>query len=168
MSTRLANFPARAGGVALVAMLAIFAGTSAKADPGPFSGFAGSWSGTGTIKVSNGSNERIRCRVSYSVSNAGNSVSQSLRCASDSYRFDVTSNISYSGGRVTGNWSETTRSVGGNINGRASGGRIQATVLGSAFTAGISMSTSGNTQSVTITPRGKTDVQEVSITLQKK
>src|SRR5262249_35026074 len=84
MSIRLAISPARAGGVAFAAAFALLACTSAKADPGPFSGFAGSWSGTGTIKVANGSNERIRCRVNYSVKNSGNALSQTLRCASDS------------------------------------------------------------------------------------
>ena len=33
---------------------------------GPFAGLAGNWIGSGTISMKNGTNERIRCRATYS------------------------------------------------------------------------------------------------------
>ena len=66
------------------------------AQSGPFSGMAGSWSGSGTITTSAGS-ERLRCRVRYVVTSGGATLQQDLRCASDSYRFDVRSDVTYRG-----------------------------------------------------------------------
>src|SRR5258708_18318306 len=63
------------------------------AQAGPFDGLRGSWAGGGTISLSDGSTERIRCRASYIVAGSGSELRQSLRCASDSYKFDLSSNV---------------------------------------------------------------------------
>ena len=57
----------------------------------PFAGLAGAWNGSGRIEMQNGNGERIRCRARYSVSQVGEVLVQELRCASDSYKFDVNS-----------------------------------------------------------------------------
>lgn len=132
----------------------------------PFAGMSGAWSGGGTITVSNGTNERIRCRATYVVANSGNSLQQDLRCASDSYRFMVVSNVSYDGGTISGSWTEQTRNASGNVTGRAGSGQIWATVAGFGFTAELAVITRGNAQSVTIRPSG-TDVTNVSINLRR-
>ena len=64
---------------------------------GPFQSLAGTWSGTGTISMKDGGHERIRCRGTYAVQSAGNNLQQELRCASDSYKFEMTTNITQSG-----------------------------------------------------------------------
>jgi len=133
---------------------------------GPFSGMAGAWNGTGAIALASGARERIRCRATYEVNEAGDNLKLDLRCASDSYKFSLSGNAQSSGGQVTGNWFESTRSVGGNISGRASSGSIQATAAGQTFTALLNMRTSGNRQSVSITSPGS-ELSEVSITLSK-
>jgi hypothetical protein len=133
---------------------------------GPFAQLAGEWNGGGTIRMASGDNERIRCRVRYAVDNDGNDFRQDLRCASDSYRFDLTSQVQHRGGAISGNWAETTRGVGGQLSGRASGSTIQALAESTAFSANLVVSTRGNTQSVTIRSPGS-DVREVSMTLRK-
>ena len=83
-----------------------------RADPGPegpFFGLSGSWSGSGTITMSNGAAERIRCRATYAVNGAGRALQQTLRCASDSYRLEISSNVVSEGGALSGSWSEATR-----------------------------------------------------------
>src|SRR5437660_425306 len=99
----------------------------ARSEPGPFSALNGSWSGGGTIKKSNGASERIRCRSAFEPSGAAN-LAIRLRCASDSYNFDLTANVAYQGGAISGSWQESTRNVGGGISGHsASDGRqVQA------------------------------------------
>jgi hypothetical protein len=135
---------------------------------GPFSRFAGSWFGGGTISMADGSHERIRCRVSYSVADAGTALNQDLVCASESYKFDVRSDVTEQGGAINGNWSETTRGVTGNVSGSVRPGVILATVAGTGFTAGLSLAVRGNTQYVQIRPQGSTDVRGVSVTLKRQ
>jgi hypothetical protein len=134
--------------------------------PTPFANFHGSWTGNGTITLSSGATERIRCRVKYVIENADRNMQQELRCASDSYKFEVSSNIDYSAGSVYGTWAELTRKVNGALTGTASGNQIEARVAGGPFTALVSLTTTGNAQAVTIRPTG-TDVTVVSISLQR-
>jgi hypothetical protein len=102
------------------------------------------------------------------VDATGASLQQSMRCASDSYRLEVSASVVASGnGSLSGTWSEATRNATGNISGRISGDVIQASVLGPGFTAGLSLATRGKTQSVTIRPQGGTDIRDVTITMRK-
>jgi len=134
------------------------------AQSGPFAGLAGSWSGSGTIGTSNGERERIRCRASYAVNSGGNSLRQSLRCASDSYRFDLGTDVRHAGGDIHGSWSEATRGINGNLSGTVRGSEIRARTDGPGFAANLAMSTRGHRQAVTIQATGG-DITEVSITL---
>jgi len=169
MFPHLARSPARAFGFAAVAAVMALAASPTLAQrggSGPFENLEGSWSGNGTIRMSSGTSERIRCRATYAVPEGGNSMQQDLRCASDSYRFDLRSDITSQGGAISGRFLETSRNVGGNLSGRAGVGTIQARAEGAGFSASLAVSTKGNQQSVTITAPGA-DVQEVSITMRK-
>jgi hypothetical protein len=112
---------------------------------------AGNWSGGGTITLDDGSSERIRCRASYAVGAGGNGLNQTLTCASDSYRFNLASNVVSQGGALSGTWSESTRNISGNLEGRGSNGIFQVVASAPGFTANISLTTHGNRQSVSIT-----------------
>ena len=153
--------------VVVTALAAISMQTGPAHAAGPFSQFAGVWLGGGTISMSNGTHERIRCRVTYSVMNAGSSLVQNLVCASDSYKFDVRSDVQSDAGALSGSWTETTRNVTGSVSGRVRGGVILATVMGPAFSAGLSMAVRGNSQSVVIKPQAGTDVIEVMVRLKR-
>jgi hypothetical protein len=135
---------------------------------GPFSALLGSWSGSGVIKKSNGASERIRCRSAYEPV-ATVSLKLQLRCASDSYNFDLTATVTYDDGPISGVWSESTRNVNGTIQGHSNnnGLQIQAVAQSAAFTANLTLTTRGNRQLVQILSRG-TEVPEVSMTLEKR
>src|SRR5882724_6429435 len=120
------------------------------AQSGPFAGMAGNWSGAGTVTLDDGSTERIRCRASYAVGAGGNGLNQSLTCASDSYRFNLSSNVVAQGGALSGTWSEGTRNINGNLEGRGANGNFQVTASAPGFTANLSLITRGNKQSVVI------------------
>ena len=144
--------------------------TQGHAEPGwegPFLGLSGHWSGAGTVTMTDGATERIRCKASYAVNATGKAVQQTLRCASDSYRFEISSNVISEGGSLSGSWAEATRGASGNISGRASGAEIVVNVAGPGFTAHLDLRTQGDRQSVTIRPQGGTDVTAVSIALRK-
>ena len=136
----------------LLAAVAFFvvSSSSSYAQSGPFAGMAGSWSGGGTVTLDDGSTERIRCRATYAVGAGGNGLNQSLTCASDSYRFNLSSNVVAEGGSLSGTWSESSRGVNGNLEGRVSGGSFQIVASAPGFTANLSLTTRGNKQSVVI------------------
>lgn len=134
---------------------------------GPFSGLSGYWKGEGSITLTNGVSEKIRCRATYAVNDSGTALNQSLRCASDSYRLEISGNLLYNGGSLSGTWGEATRHASGNISGRASNNEIQARVDGAGFSAGLQVRFRGDRQSVSIRPTSGTDVSNVAITLRK-
>ena len=130
---------------------------------GPFAGMAGVWSGGGTVTLDDGSTERIRCRATYAVGAGGSGLQQTLTCASDSYKFNLTSNVTAQGPAISGSWSETSRNINGNIEGRAGGGVIQVVASAPGFNANISLTTRGNKQSVVI--RAESQFRGASISL---
>jgi hypothetical protein len=158
-STSSSMLALKAAGIGAVMLLS----TSASYADGPFSGFEGSWSGTGTVALSDGSKERIRCRASYRVGGGGNELAQTLRCASDSYKFDLTSNVTSNGDRISGYWSEASRNINGSLQGKAGGGHIEVFVEAAGFAASISLTTRGNKQSVAISSKG--EIRGVSISM---
>jgi hypothetical protein len=135
------------------------------AKAGPFDAMVGNWSGAGTIYVSDGGTERIRCRATYTVDMQG-MLNQVLRCASDSYRFDLTSNVVNSGGALSGSWGETSRGVSGTLQGRMNGSDVQAQVQTAGFNANLALSTRGNKQTISIRS-DNADLRGVDIALSK-
>ena len=153
--------------ISVGALSAINAGARAAEDAGPFAGLAGSWAGDGTVTMANGTSERIRCRASYSVPPMGMQLNQGLQCASDSYRFDVKSNVFVeAGGALRGTWSEATNQVAGSVSGHISPGQIDTSVISPVFSARLSVTTKGAKQSVSIQPQG-TDVRAVNIEMRR-
>jgi hypothetical protein len=108
-----------------------------------------------------------RCRADYVPTADGNQLRLNIRCASDSYRFELASNVQNRGGRISGEWSETSRNARGDLSGRASGNRIEALARSDMFTANLSLTTTGKRQTVAIEPQG-TEVQRVSLALSKR
>lgn len=149
-------------GVGAALMLSVSAGN---AQSGPFAGFDGSWAGNGTVSLSDGTNENIRCRATYKVDGTGLVLQQTLRCASDSYKFDLSSNVTSSGDRISGHWSEASRNINGDLQGTAGGGKIDVFVEAAGFAASLTLTTRGNKQSVQISSKG--DIRGVSITMTK-
>jgi hypothetical protein len=150
------------GSAAFAVSMTLLAASPGQAQSGPFANLAGAWSGTGHILIKDGGSERIRCRATYTVEGAG--LSQVLRCASDSYRFDLTTNVTASGNTLSGTWSETSRNVNGSLGGKVNGGEIDALVEANGFAASLSMRTSGNKQTIAIRSQN-TDLRGVDITL---
>ena len=153
--------------VAAAAALLGFAAlpSTVQAFSSPFTAMSGSWSGSGTITTSNGNKERIRCRAKYDVDGAGSSLDLTLRCASDSYNFELQSNATHNNGAVSGTWSENTRHVGGNIDGSARGNAISLRVSG-VISATLGVSTNANQQSISIQAPG-TELQSVAISMSR-
>ena len=89
-----------------------------------------------------------------------------LRCASDSYNFDLNGNLTRQGDAVSGQWIEFTRNITGSLSGRLSGASIQAVASAGIFSANLTLTTHGTKQQVTIRIQG-TEVTEAAISLSK-
>ena len=154
----------KAGALAAALSLGIFVYGAAQAAENPFAQFTGNWSGQGKITVQNGTSERIRCRGTYRPGDSGMTLSLSLRCASDSYKFELASDVTYDGGAISGSWNETTRQVNGSLSGRATANNITAQASAVGFNAALSIATRGNSQSVSIRSPGS-EISEVTVSM---
>ena len=152
----------KAAGVGAALMWSV---SASHAQSGPFAGFDGSWSGNGTVALSDGTTERIRCKADYKVNGSGLGLKQNLHCASDSYKFDLSSEVTSQGDRISGNWSEKSRNIFGNLQGTAGAGSIDVFVEASGFAANLNLRTNGTKQTVQIDSKG--EIRGVSITMTK-
>jgi hypothetical protein len=135
---------------------------------GPLAALQGSWSGTGTIALSGGAKERIRCLANNRLGPSSAELRLELECASDSYKFKLQSQITYSDGTVSGNWFESTRSAAGSItDGRVVGNQIKVRAEGQTFSALLSITTRGDRQSISIQSPGS-EMSDIAIILSRK
>jgi hypothetical protein len=138
------------------AALALACAAPAQAEPaearaaGPFGAFAGNFHGGGMVTTTDGQRERLSCRARAGVGEGGRAMSQTITCASDSYRFNITANVRAEGGAVSGSWSESTRGVTGSISGRVSDGNFSGRVDGGAFAASVAMRATGRGLSMSL------------------
>jgi hypothetical protein len=153
--------------IAVVALLvAAFSASPSYAQSGAFTGLAGVWSGTGTVTLGDGSTEKIRCKATYAVGENGMGLNQNLLCASDSYKFNLSSNVIASNtGSLSGTWNEAGNNISGNLEGRGSKGSYEIVAISPGFTANISLTTHGNKQSVVI--KAESQFKGASITLSR-
>ena len=149
----------------LAALLFSGSATFAGSGSGPFAEMAGVWSGSGAISLDSGASERIRCRATYAVSGDGTGLNQNLVCASDSYKFELKSDVLAEDGSLSGTWSELSRNVGGSLEGRAGSGQFDVVVSAAAFKAKLSVTTHGNKQVVSISSEG--EIKGASISLSR-
>jgi hypothetical protein len=150
----------------LVLVLATFLPSAAPAQTSGFGALAGSWSGSGSVTLTSGATERIRCQATYEVAPTGGNFQQTLRCKSDSYDVNLRASVVRTGDSVGGTWTETVRNANGGISGRISGNQIQATIQGPTFSANLSLATQGDRQTVSIRSQG-TELSAISIVLRR-
>lgn len=139
--------------------------TAAAAQASPFSNLNGAWSGPGVITLASGAKENIRCRATYNVDRSGINLNLALRCASESYKFELQSSVSHVNGAVSGFWNEKTYGVGGTIAGNGKPGRIDVRAEG-PFSALLAMSTRADRQSISISSPGS-PLSEVAISMSR-
>ena len=148
---------------AVAFFIAASAASPSRAPSSTFAGMAGTRSGGGTVTLADGATERIRCRATYKVTGA--SMSMGLTCASDAYKFDLAADVVAAGGEVTGNWTESSRNVGGSIQGRGAGGSFQVVAQAAGFAANITLKTTGNKQQIAL--RADSQFRAANISLSK-
>ena len=137
----------------------------APAQTSPFTSLFGAWRGNGEIVLEGGSREQIRCNAYYTQRENGG-LGLAIRCASQSYSIELRSHLANSNGDVSGSWEERNFNAVGNATGKASGGNLSLTIEGGGLAGSMTIATTGQSQSVSISTQG-TKLQGVSIRLQK-
>jgi hypothetical protein len=164
--TKMSGSNIARAGLLLLAALCLPGSAARAAASSPFAAMAGSWSGDGVLTTSDGGQERLRCRANYDIAGPGTELRLNLRCASDSFNIDLSGNVEYRSGTISGEWTEASHNASGTISGRASGGHIEAAARGDGFSADLSLTTRGGRQYVSIRPQG-TSISSVSLALNR-
>jgi hypothetical protein len=164
--------PSRFSRPTAIAVALLFAALALSAAPtralaGPFSEFRGSWSGSGTIHPQDGEPERIRCHASYKPGGTSeHELEARLRCASDSYNFDLTGQfVADDHNQVSGQWTENSRNIGGTVLGNIRGDRLVVRVEAPGLSADLTMVMHGRRQSVTISSFGAGQIVKATVSL---
>ncbi len=132
----------------------------------PIGEMAGYWTGAGSVTLSSGNTERVKCAVIYKVSDDGVQIKQNIRCASTDYSINASADLRVKGEQVSGSWEEKTYSATGEVTGRYNGTSLVLSIQGANFTAAMNVSLSACKQSINISPKGL-DVNRISIGLAK-
>jgi hypothetical protein len=119
----------------------------------PFSQLAGSWHGSGQVRLTDGRSERLSCRGSYSQRSRGSELSVTIRCQSENNKIDMKSAISEEGGRLSGHWEEHNFGLEGDISGTAAANRLSLQISGQ-LQASMTVILTGATHSVSISSGG--------------
>ena len=148
-------------GIAIAALAVLVQAGHSHADPSPFDTLLGSWGGSGEIRLDQGKMERIKCNAYYT--GGGAELGMAIRCSSESYKIEIRSKLSYSGGRLTGNWEERTFNAQGSAVGTATPDKITLSISG-GVSGTMQVSYSKSRQSVSISTQGVA-LRSVQITL---
>ncbi len=132
----------------------------------PFDKLLGSWGGNGLMRLQDGTTRRLRCNTYYT--GRGSQLGMVVRCTGDrNNKIEIRSRLSYSGGRLSGQWEERTYNARGRVAGTASDNRINLNITGGGLTGSMSVSLSGSRQNVNITTRG-IPLKSVTVTLARQ
>ena len=132
----------------------------------PLGELPGRWSGTGSIRMANGTAETVKCVATYFVSGGGVNVTQNLRCASSSYKIDTKASLVVRGGQVTGSWEERQYAQSGAVTGRMTNNGFNLQISGAQFTAALQLTSTACKQSISIAPKSF-DISRISVGLGK-
>ncbi len=101
--------------------------TPSFADP-TFEPLLGSWGGSGTYKLQDGTSEKLKCDAYYTGS--GTQLGIAVRCQGQTNKIEMRSKLSASGTALSGNWEERTYNAGGNVTGKLTDSKLTLAIAG--------------------------------------
>lgn len=137
---------------AALAIAALVLATPASALEGTFASLDGAWSGSGTVRLTNGKTERLKCRGYYNAKQK-NSLNMAINCSNASFKIHMRASLRSAGGSVSGTWEEREFNQMGNVSGRETAGGFNLKFSG-ALAGSMNVSMSGSRQNVSISTGG--------------
>lgn len=157
------QIPLRVSAVLVVGLTAILAIPYPEAAARtPLDMLIGSWRGYGKMQLADGRQERLICNMYYT--GGGSQLGMVIRCSGGSNRIEIRSKLTYSAGRLRGNWEERTYNAEGTVSGSATGSRIKLSITGGGLSGTMSVSYDSARQDVDIETDGIA-LKSVNITL---
>ena len=151
--------------MASAALLLVLGAGSVATAAAKLDDWAGYWTGTGKVSLTNGSTEQVKCVVTYKVT--GQQLRQNVRCAGQGFNFNGTAELQVAqSGTVTGSWTENTYAATGDVTGKATDKGFSLSISGQTFTASMDAATSACKQTIDIVPKGL-EVSRIAIGLGK-
>lgn len=132
----------------LLAAPSVYSHASAAGGGNPLEQLSGEWKGGGTMTPMGGDPEAVSCKVSYEEKDGG--VLQNLRCAGQETTIKTNTQMTYSDGKVSGSWTESTFDRQGGINGTAKGNLVHARISGDRFSGRMSINVTGDSHTINI------------------
>jgi hypothetical protein len=137
---------------------------SAGAASSSFATLLGTWGGTGSYKLEDGTSEKLRCNGYYT--GASNQLGLVVMCSGGKNKIEVRSKLTANGTALSGNWEERTYNAEGTVSGRHEGNRISLSVSGS-ITGTMNIAYDGGHQTVSIALQGS-PLKSVNVSLSRK
>jgi hypothetical protein len=127
-------------GIAMVlAVTAVPAVDAAPQAVGPFASLDGWWGGEGRLRFTDGKTEQVKCRATYFVEAEGNTLKQTIRCASGGGKIELKSNVRHADGKLSGDWTEVMYNITGTLDGAVTprGFRVVVKTSGATLSANM-------------------------------
>jgi hypothetical protein len=119
-------------------------------DAAPFAKLSGRWLGEGRFGTKDGKTENVKCRVTYLVSDQGQQVRQTIRCATEGTSVEVQSFVTHASGALKGTWKELSRDMSGELSGSVTPTGFKVAIRGSELNANMDIIVKDNKQIIEI------------------
>ena len=131
----------------------------------PLDPLIGAWAGSGSFKLQDGKTVRIKCNAYYT--GGGAQLGMVVRCSGgESDKIEIRSKLSYSNGRLNGNWEERTYNAEGAVAGEAQNDHIMLRITG-GVAGSMKVNFTPSQQSVTISTQG-IPLKSVNVSMTKR
>jgi len=144
-------------------MLALSLASPSAADP-TFEPLLGSWGGSGTYKLKDGTSEKIKCDAYYTGS--GSQLGIAVRCQGATNKIEMRSKLSASGTGLSGSWEERTYNAEGAVTGKITDTQLTLGISG-VVTGSMTITYDETKQNVAIATEG-TPLKSVTVSLSRK
>lgn len=137
--------------------------TPSMADP-TFDTLLGSWGGSGTYKLQDGTSEKLKCDAYYT--GGGSQLGIAVRCSGQANKIEMRSKLSSNGGALSGSWEERTYNASGDVTGKLTEQSIKLAISGGVG-GSMTISYDKSKQSVAIATQG-IPLKSVTVSLSRK